>query len=158
MSSAILVAPRIYFKLAEDGLLFRPIAWVHPRTRVPVVAIVLHGVMSAILAASGTFAQIINWVTLPVWIFIALAACGLFVLRRRDAGKPAPAVLVPGHPWTTCLLILAVAAITASELVMAPRDSIYGILVAVAGVMVYAVVARLRRPSPSSGSSFDTSG
>jgi APA family basic amino acid/polyamine antiporter len=144
MSTAILVAPRVYFQLAEDGLLFRQVAWVHPRTRVPVVAIALHGTMAAILAASGTFEQIVNWVTLPDWCFIALAAVAIFIYRRRDAGLPAPLVRVPGHPWTTGLLIAAVAGVVISEIAIYPRDSLYAVVVLLAGAVVYLVWLRPR--------------
>ncbi|HEY8297419.1 MAG TPA: amino acid permease [Candidatus Baltobacteraceae bacterium] len=142
MSTSILLAPRIYFQLARDGMLFRQIAWVHPRTHVPVVAIALYGAMAAVLAASGTFAQIINWVTLPVWCFIALAAVALFVLRKRDAALAPPQIRVPGHPWTTLLLVVAVIGVVVSEIAIYPRDSIYAVLVAVVGAVVYAVVVR----------------
>ncbi len=145
MSTAILVAPRVYFQLAEDGMLFRQVAWVHPRTRVPIVAIVMHGAMSAVLAASGTFEQIVNWVTLPSWCFIALAALAIFIFRRRDANLPPPRVRVPGHPWTTLLLIAAVAGVVIAEIAIYPRDSLYSILVLAAGGLVYLTFFSFRR-------------
>ncbi|HEY8314656.1 MAG TPA: amino acid permease [Candidatus Baltobacteraceae bacterium] len=147
MSTSILLAPRVYFQLAQDGMLFRQVAWVHPRTHVPVIAILLHGAMAAVLAASGTFAQIINWVTLPIWCFIALAACALFAFRRRDAALPQPRIRVPGHPWTTLILIAAVIGVVVSEIAIYPRDSIYAVLVAIVGAAVYATFVRTRSPA-----------
>ncbi len=137
MSTAILVAPRLYFQLAQDGMLFPQAAWVHPRTRVPVVAIALHGAMAAILAASGSFEQIVNWVTLPDWCFIALAAFALFIFRSRDAHLPAPLVRVPGHPWTTLLLIAAVIGVVFAEIAIYPRDSLYAAVVLLVGFVFY---------------------
>ena len=147
MSTAILLAPRVYFQLAKDHMLPRGVAWIHPRTRVPVVAIAMHGLMAAVIAASGTFAQIINWVTLPVWCFIALAAVAVFVLRRRDAGRPRPLGCVPGHHWSTLVLIGAVAGVVVSELALSPLDSVYGALVAAAGTAVYLAVRRKTKPA-----------
>jgi len=137
MSTSVLVAPRVYFQLAADGMLFRQVAWVHPRTRVPVVAIVMHGTMAAILAASGTFEQIVNWVTLPDWCCIAAAAIAIFIFRKRDSGGPAPFVRVPAHPCSTLLLIGAVLAVVAAEVAIYPRDSLYSALVLLAGAIVY---------------------
>lgn len=147
MSTAILVAPRVYFSLAQDGMCFPQIGWVHSRTRVPVIAIVLHGSVAAALAASGTFAQIINWTTLPVWTFIALAAVALFILRARDGKSSPPGMRVPGHPWTTVLLIAAVAGVLIAELAIYPLDALYAVVVALAGVALYAFVVRPRRRS-----------
>ena len=144
MSTAVLVAPRVYFQLAEDRMLFRQVAWVHPRTRVPVVAIIMHGAIATALAASGTFEQIVNWVTLPDWGFIALAAVAVFVFRKRDAGAPAPPVCVPFHPWSTLLLIAAVLAVIGAEVTMYPRDSLYATIVLIVGVVVYFAFARRR--------------
>ncbi|HSE37883.1 MAG TPA: amino acid permease, partial [Blastocatellia bacterium] len=41
LSQGMLTAPRVYFAMADDGLFFKRVAWLHPRTRVPVVAIAL---------------------------------------------------------------------------------------------------------------------
>ena len=144
MSTAILVAPRVYFALARDGMCFSQIGWVHPRTRVPVVAIVLHGAVAAALAASGTFAQIINWTTIPVWTFIALAAIALFIFRARDGASPPATVAVPGHPWTTIVLIAAVAGVLVAELAIYPLDALYAVIVALAGLALYLSFVRPR--------------
>ena len=144
MSTAVLVAPRVYFQLAEDGMLFRQVAWVHPRTRVPVIAILMHGAMATALAASGTFEQIVNWVTVPDWSFIALAAAALFVFRKRDKNAPEPYVRVPLHPWSTLLLISAVLAVVAAEIAIYPRDSLYATIVLIFGVAAYFAFVRGR--------------
>ena len=41
LSQSVLTAPRVYFAMAEDGLFFRQLAWVHPRTQAPVLAIAI---------------------------------------------------------------------------------------------------------------------
>lgn len=148
MSTSILVAPRLYFQLAQDGMLFKQVGWVHPRTRVPLVAILMHGTMAAILAASGTYEQIVNWVTLPDWTFIALTALALFIFRKRDSASQGGVVKVPGHPYTTMALILAVVGVLVAEVTIYPMDSLYSALVFLAGTAVYyAVVNRRLRTS-----------
>jgi APA family basic amino acid/polyamine antiporter len=137
MSTGILLGPRLYYEVARDGLIFRQIAWVDPRTRVPVVAILMHGGMAAIIAASGTFEQIVNWVTAPDWAFVLLAAAAVFVFRKRDAGLPAPPIGVPGHPWTTGALILVLLAIFVAEVAIYPRDTLYGGIVLLSGAIFY---------------------
>ena len=42
--------PRAVYSMAADGLLFRGLSHVHPRTQTPVVSIVIFGTISAVLA------------------------------------------------------------------------------------------------------------
>ena len=56
----------------------------HPRTRVPVVAIVLQGALASLLALSGSYEQILGFVVAIDWVFFGLTALALVVLRRRD--------------------------------------------------------------------------
>ena len=96
LAQSMLTAPRVYFAMAQDGVFFRGVAWVHPRTHVPVVAIVLQGVWAIVIALAGTYAQVVNYVVAMDCLFFGLTAVCLFVLRRR-ASAPA-SYRVPGHP------------------------------------------------------------
>ncbi|MFI5104806.1 MAG: APC family permease, partial [Terriglobales bacterium] len=59
LSQSVLTAPRVYFAMAEDGVFFRQLAWVHPRTRVPVVAIILQSVWTMVILLSGSYGKIL---------------------------------------------------------------------------------------------------
>jgi basic amino acid/polyamine antiporter, APA family len=108
LSQAVLTSPRVYFAMARDGLFFQAVARIHPRTRVPVVAILLQGAFASVIAVSGTFHQILNYVMSVELVFLALTALSLFILRRRDkadaivahdtvAGQIAARDTVPGQ-------------------------------------------------------------
>lgn len=43
---SLLPLPRVLYAIASDGLIFRSIAWIHPRLQTPIVATVLGGVAS----------------------------------------------------------------------------------------------------------------
>jgi APA family basic amino acid/polyamine antiporter len=133
----MLVHPRVYYQMAADGLFFRRLAWVSPNRRVPVVAILVQAIIGSAIALSGSYEQIINWVVLPQWLFSGLAAVALFIFRRRDAAKPAPFLRVPGHPFTTAIFIAALVGIFVSEIVIYPRDTMYGIAVLVSGAIAF---------------------
>ncbi len=149
MSTAVLLAPRVYFQMAADGTFFKQIAWISPKTRVPVVAIVVHGSISAIIAASGTYEQIINWISLWPWLFIGLSAVAIFIYRKRDAGKPAPGFTVPMHPWSTIVLIAAIAAVAVAVVVQDPLDSLYGTIVVASGIIFYYAWKRMHGKATS---------
>jgi len=84
LSQSILTAPRVYFAMADDGLFFKSVARISPRTRVPVVAIVLQGAWAIVVALSGRYDQILNYVVSMDFIFMGLSATCLFVFRRRE--------------------------------------------------------------------------
>jgi APA family basic amino acid/polyamine antiporter len=135
LAQSMLTAPRVYFAMAQDGVFFRSVARVHPRTHVPVVAIGLQGVWAIVIALTGTYAQVVNYVVAMDCIFFGLTAVCLFVLRRRES---APASFrVPGHPWTTLLFIAAQWMIVVSTFAHDPKRALIGLGIALAGLPVY---------------------
>ena len=97
MTGSMLAAPRVYFAMARDGLIFRWMGDVHPRFRTPHRAIVLQAIWASALVWSGTYRQLFTRVIFTEWIFFALMAGGIFLLRRRPGY--APAYRVWGYPW-----------------------------------------------------------
>jgi APA family basic amino acid/polyamine antiporter len=135
LAQSMLTAPRVYFAMAQDGVFFRAVAWVHPRTQVPVVAIALQGLGAMAIALTGTYAQVVNYVVAMDCIFFGLTALCLIVLRRRER---APASFrVPGHPWTTLLFIVAQWAIVVSTFAHDPLRASIGLGIALVGLPVY---------------------
>ena len=135
LSQSMLTAPRVYFAMAEDGLFFRGVARVSSRTRAPVAAIALQGFTAAVIAASGRYEQILNYVVSVDFIWFGLTALSLFVFRRRD--KEGAGFRVPGHPFTTALFAVACALIVAATFYHDTFNSALGLLILATGVPVY---------------------
>lgn len=132
LSQSILTAPRVYFAMAEDGVFLRSVARVHPRTRVPVVAIVLQGAIATALALLGTYQVLLRYVVAIDFIFFALTASCLFVFRRRGE-----TVEMPGHPLTTLAFIAVCAAVVIATFRQDPVHSLAGLALTSAGLPVY---------------------
>ncbi len=139
LGQSMLTAPRVYFAMAEDRVFFRSVAWIDPRTRVPVIAILLQGVWAIVIALTGTYAQVVNYVVAMDSMFFGLTAVCLFVLRRRAAkdGSAAIEYRVPGHPWTTLLFIAAEWIVVVSTFAHDPKRSFIGLAIAIAGLPAY---------------------
>jgi APA family basic amino acid/polyamine antiporter len=133
LSQGMLTAPRVYFAMAEDGLFFRRVAQVSASTRAPVVAIVLQGAAASVIALSGTFGQILNYVVSVDFIFFGLTGLALFVFRRRDP-KQRLSFEVPGHPFTTGFFVLACWAVVIATVANNPVNSLIGYAILAAGV------------------------
>jgi APA family basic amino acid/polyamine antiporter len=149
LSQSILTAPRVYFAMAYDGLFFSAVAWLHPRTRVPVVAILLQSVWTMVIALSGRYEQILNYVVSMDFLFFGLTATTIFVFRRRaalGAMTASAGFRVPGHPVTTVAFIAICWWVVANSLYRYPRNSLIGFALLLAGIPVYwAWDRRIRR-------------
>ncbi len=145
LSQSMLTAPRVYFAMAEDGVFFRAVARLHPRTRAPVAAIALQGAFAALIALSRSFERILGYVVSADWIFFGLTAGSLFVLRRRDGRTADPGYATPGHPLTTGLFVAVSALMVANTIYRYPGDTLIGMAILLAGVPVYWVWRRAAR-------------
>src|SRR3989449_2222692 len=89
----------------------------------PALAVAFSALWSMVLAVSGTFEQLFTYVVFASWIFAALAAASVFVLRRRRPDAPRP-FRVPGYPVTPALFIAAAAAIVGNTIVARPVQAL----------------------------------
>lgn len=135
LSQSMLTAPRVYFAMAQDGLFFKQVATVHPRTRAPIVAIVLQGVLAIVISFWGRYEQILNYVVSMDFIFFGLTACCIFVFRKRE-GLPTTN-RTPGHPFTTLLFIAACWLVVINTIIRYPSNTLIGVAILAAGVPAY---------------------
>ncbi|HEX4606161.1 MAG TPA: amino acid permease [Candidatus Angelobacter sp.] len=143
LSQSVLTAPRVYFAMANDGVFFRQLAWIHPRTRVPVVAITVQSVWTMVILRTGSYGPILNYVTSMDAIFWTLTAGCLFILRRRFPQKSA--FSMPGHPYTTAFFCLACAGVVANTVYKYPGNTLIGMAILAAGVPMYYIWKRTSR-------------
>jgi APA family basic amino acid/polyamine antiporter len=137
LSQSMLTAPRVYFAMAQDGLFFKSVGTVHPRTRAPIVAIALQGVFAIAIAFLGTYDRILNYVVSVDVIFFGLTACCIFVFRRRTQHEAPGTVKVPGHPVTTLLFIAICWTVAINTVYRFPSNTLIGIAIMLAGLPAY---------------------
>src|SRR5207249_9525059 len=120
LNLVILVTPRVLQAMAADGVFFRRFAVLHPAYQTPTAAIVALAVFAVALTLTGTFGQLVDYVTFGDWIFFGLCVAGLFVYLAKEHGaesreQSAPGsvrrapFIVPGYPVTPALFVLAAA-------------------------------------------------
>ncbi|HLI94876.1 MAG TPA: amino acid permease [Candidatus Baltobacteraceae bacterium] len=155
LSNQILTSPRVYHAMAEDGLFFKQIAWLHPKSRVPVIAIALQGAFAIAITFLKGYAQILNFVIGIDYVFFALSALAIFIFRARDQrdGREAPGFCIPLHPFTTALFLLITVAVVLTTYISSPigaASSIGALLIAV--LIYYVFLARGTRGLPEQAS------
>jgi len=135
-NATMLAAPRVYYAMAEDKLFFRSLARIHPTYRTPAFAIGVAGAWSAVLAAIGSFEQLLTFVVFIGWIFYALAAASVFVYRRREPNA-VRAYRVPGYPLTPLIFIVAAVGLVVNTIATQPLRAGMGLGIVLLGVPAY---------------------
>ena len=149
LSQSVLTAPRVYFAMASDGLFFQGVARVNRKFHVPVLAIVMQSVLTLVIALSGSYEKILNYVVSMDFIFFGLTGASLFVFRRREAKAASSnaelgSYRVPGHPYTTGLFVAICWLVVLNTIYKYPANTLLGMSILALGVPVYALWARKR--------------
>jgi APA family basic amino acid/polyamine antiporter len=104
-NAIILASARVYFSMARRNVFPRFIGNAHPRFHTPAASLVVQGVWSVLLLFSGTFDTLTDTLIFVSWVFYAMGAFGVFVLRRKEPHAPRP-YKVPGYPVVPWIFIL----------------------------------------------------
>src|SRR5207244_13042656 len=116
LNGSMLASPRVFFAMADDGLLFEKIARIHPRFRTPYVAILLAAVLGMALVMSRSFEALTDRFVLAIWPFYALGIAAIYRLRRTRPDLPRPYRAI-GYPVVPAIFIVSVAALVVNSLI-----------------------------------------
>lgn len=140
MSNRMLTVPRLYHAMADDRLFFRIVAWINPRTHVPVVAVLLQAIAAIVIALSAGYGHILNYTVSVLSVFNGLLSVALFVLRARDSRASVPrqnGFRVPWHPVSTMVYLVASWAVAVATWITYPVDGLMGLAIVLSAVPVY---------------------
>ena len=147
LSATILTAPRVMYAMAQDGLFPAQAAEVHGTFYTPGKAIWFQCLWACLLALTGTFDQLLDYVTVPSVFFNAVVVVGLLKLRfQNKADVDAKPYLMLGYPILPILFIFGMGWIVVNTIVKAPKDSIWGLLIVSLGVPIYFIVKKYTLP------------
>jgi basic amino acid/polyamine antiporter, APA family len=138
----ILTGARVIYAMARDGLFFASAARLN-RASVPAAALVMQGGWAALLALSGTYSELLDYVIFAQLLFYALTVAAVFVLRVRRPDAPRP-YRAWGYPVVPAAYIVAAIALMADLLIMKPAYTWPGLLIALSGAPVYWWLLRRR--------------
>jgi len=146
LHSSILTGARVPYAMSRDRLFFQNLARLSPRTRVPVGALVVQAIWASILALSGSYDALTDYVIFASWIFYGLVTASVFIFRRRmpDAVRP---YRTWGYPVVPALFLLVTAALLITTIKAAPSQTLTGLGLIALGLPVYWYWARHNRNS-----------
>ena len=136
INATVLTGARVYYAMAKDNLFFKRVGNVHPRFRTPGFSIFIQCVWSCILTLSGSFEQIITYVTFVLIMFYIAAVASLFTLRKKYPDLPRP-YKTWGYPVVPFLYIIALSGLLLNTLVNKPAEALFGLGIVAIGIPVY---------------------
>lgn len=136
LMGSMLASPRIFFAMADDKLLFEPIARVHARWKTPHVAIGLAAVLGVAMVMTQTFEQLTDTFVLAMWPFYALSVAAIYTLRRSQPQLHRPYKVI-GYPFVPAVFVAAAAYLVVNALLNEPLWTSITFGVVLLGLPVY---------------------
>jgi basic amino acid/polyamine antiporter, APA family len=147
LNLCVLAPTRVYYAMAADRVFIPALARLHPRFQTPSLAIVAQSTWSCVLALTGTYDRLLNYVVFADWIFFGLTVVTLLTFRRRlPLDKRSPdAFRAPGYPVVQVLFCAIAAAVVLSVVRADPSSAVRGAFLIALGIPVYYWYARKAR-------------
>lgn len=140
LNGIVLVGPRIYYQVAHDAPSLRWLNHLHPRYHTPDRAIVIQAIWASVLVLTGSYRALFTRVIYTEWIFFALLALGVVLLRRRPGYTPAWRMpLVPAAPIVFVVVSLM---IVVNQIRADLTNSAIGLAIVASGLPAYYLWAR----------------
>ena len=138
LMGSMLASPRIFFAMADDGLLLGPVARVHETWKTPYVAIGLASVLGVAMVMTQTFEQLTDTFVLAMWPFYALSVGAIYTLRKSQPQLNRPYKVV-GYPFVPAVFIAAAIYLVVNALLTEPVWTSITFGVVLLGLPVYYV-------------------
>lgn len=147
MNGSILTGARVPFAMAQDGLFFKRLSEVSEKSRVPVISILAQAAVASMLAISGTFDQLTDYVVFASWIFYAMVTSVVFVLRKKRPDLPRSYKAL-GYPVLPAIFIILGILLLINTIQTNPQSTLIGLCFILSGIPCYFVFKRKRNLTP----------
>ncbi len=136
ISSMVMVGPRVYAKMAEDGLF--P-AFFRSGAELPRAAIALQAGLAVVVVWVTGLVELLGYIGFTLGLSAAATVAALIALRHREGPKRVP---IPGFPWIPGAFVVATLAIASFMAVREPAQAAMGMATVLLGVPLYPPLRR----------------
>ncbi len=140
LHTSILSNSRIQYAMAQDGVMFKLFSKLSINA-VPVNAVIFQGIWATVLALSGSFDTLTDYVIFASWIFYAMVTLSIFVFRRTEPDTERP-YRAWGYPVVPVIFLLVTGWLLINTLMTGPVQSLIGIGMILLGLPVYYFLTR----------------
>ncbi len=136
LNGSILTNARVPYAMAKDGLFFKQLANVSEKSHVPVISIVVQAGVSMVLALSGSFDQLTDYVVFASWIFYAMVTAAVFRLRKKRPDVPREYKAL-GYPVLPAIFVVIAILLLINTIITNPKSTAIGLGLILLGVPVF---------------------
>jgi len=136
VSAMTWAGPRVYWAMAQDGVISPWLAVLRPGTAVPARAIVFQSLWASLLVLSGTFEQLLVYSGLVLALFLALTLSTIFRLRTQTLAGSGT-YRAPFYPFLPAVLVTGALSLVIYSLLQRPTESLYGAATVLSGIPMY---------------------
>ena len=136
---AILAPTRVYYAMAADRAFLPALSRLHPKYQTPWIAILIQSTWSCVLALTGRYEVLLNYVVFADWIFFGLTVATLMIFRRTHplSRRPPGTFRAPGYPWVPAAFVVVAVAVVLSVVRADPSSAWRGAVLLAAGIPVF---------------------
>lgn len=135
LSAFIILGPRVYYAMAKDGHFLKFASEIHPIFKVPSKSILIQCIISIIILVSGTFEEILTYMSFSLGIFPIIAVAGVFKIRQHEKNYK-----IPLYPIPPLFYILFSLLILIFGFLKSPLPSTIAISTVLAGIPIYFLI------------------
>ncbi|KAI6215191.1 Large neutral amino acids transporter small subunit 1 [Aphelenchoides besseyi] len=134
-NGVIFTSSRLFYSGAQEGQMPELLGMTNPKTRTPIPAVILTGLLSiSYLALSSNVIQLINYIQISYWLAIAGAIASLFYFRVTRPNEPRPIkvfILIPILFFIGCIGLVLI------PIIGSPVDTCIGLGIMLSAVPIY---------------------
>ena len=135
LNGIVMMGPRVYYQMAQDGLFFKWASHLEPSFKTPDRAIILQAIVASVLVATGSYRALFTRVIYTEWIFFALLALGVVLMRKRPGY--APAWRMPLVPVAPMLFVIVSLLIVLNQIRADWQNAAIGLAIVATGIPAY---------------------
>ena len=143
VSAFIITGPRIYYAMAKDGLFPSAAAYVSPKGRIPIYAMITQSMCAIVILLLTDFQNLYKYASVGLSVFAMLFIAAVYVLRWRRPEMERP-FRVPGYPVVPAIFMAVVLFMTVFAFMQWPIPSICSIGSIIVGIPVYYIWSLIR--------------
>ena len=131
VSSMIVAGPRVYAKMAKDGVF--P-GWLKMYQQRPVAAVWMQVIFAAAIVSISNLRELLTYLGLTLSLSAAATVCCLFVIHRREGRA---AVQVPGYPFAPVFFVFATVGLAILSAPRTPKVFAIMVVTLLFGIVTY---------------------
>jgi APA family basic amino acid/polyamine antiporter len=139
VSSMLMIGPRVYAKMADEGLAPRGLRLAG---ETPTAAVLLQALLAVVVVWITGLQQLLSYLGFTLGLSAAATVASLFLLVRRSPDRTRG---LPGYPWAPAVFVVCTLLFAALAATRNPWEMVAALATIASGVVLYTVMARPNR-------------